>query len=285
MRPNARRSASANPLDLASAATNVPQNVSPAPVVSSASISNAGCSKPFAIYVRATATRAQRDDHVGIAEVSHGIDDTAACSGNCRQFALIDDQDVDVGEQLRWQYARRRRIEDDAHPGVVGGTRPGGDGLQRRFQLQEQVRDIRKVWQVLGSQQAFAPGATVIAFSASSDRQMKATPVASFATRMICASTPASRNERSSGTANASEPSASNMRVWAPPARAQATAWLAPLPPGKVMKLLRARSRPAQGCGKRGPRSRDLPIPRQGQCCVGSCMLRRQRGKCRVRRT
>src|SRR6185436_18426310 len=86
---------------------------------------------------------------------------------------------------------------------------------------------------------ALAPGATVMAFSALSARQMSATPLAACATRTMCSTTPASRRDFSIKGANASSPSASTMRVATPPARAQATAWFAPLPPGTI-----ARSRP-----------------------------------------
>src|SRR6185436_9176079 len=87
---------------------------------------------------------------------------------------------------------------------------------------------------------ALAPGATVIAFSALSARQMSATPLAACATRVMCSATPASRSDFSISGAKASSPNASTMRVATPPASAQATAWFAPLPPGTI-----ASSRPS----------------------------------------
>ena len=66
----------------------------------------------------------------------------------------------------------------------------------------------------------FAPGATVMAFSASSDTEMKAAPVLLFGSITRCIQTPAFDNESSIGSANQSSPNASNISVVAPPARA-----------------------------------------------------------------
>jgi hypothetical protein len=69
-----------------------------------------------------------------------------------------------------------------------------------------------------------APGATVIAFSALSARQISATPLAACATRTMWSVTPASRSDCSISGANASSPSARTICVAQPPARAHATA-------------------------------------------------------------
>ncbi len=109
----------------------------------------------------------------------------------------------------------------------------------------------------IGCRAMLAPGATVMAFSASSDRQMKAVPVGSCASRTTCSRTPASPSEASIGLAKSSSPRASSMRVSAPPARAQATAWLAPLPPGKVRNWRPSTVSPGAGtCAARTTKSR-----------------------------
>jgi hypothetical protein len=77
---------------------------------------------------------------------------------------------------------------------------------------------------------AFTPEFTTIVFSAFASTVMSAVPV-SPAVMRVASVTPAPRRLlRSSAPASSSPSSATN--VVAAPARAAATAWLAPLPPG-----------------------------------------------------
>ena len=102
-----------------------------------------------------------------------------------------------------------------------------------------------------------APGATVMAFSALSDTQINAVPVGSLSSRTMCRSTSAALSDASIGTAKLSRPSASNIAVGTPPARAHAIAWLAPLPPANVRKLPPSTVSPGAGmCGARTTKSR-----------------------------
>ncbi len=72
---------------------------------------------------------------------------------------------------------------------------------------------------------------TAIVVSPSASTVISATPVGSSDTTRS-SSTPAARSPASASSANASRPTAATRRTSAP-SRAQASAWFAPLPPGK----------------------------------------------------
>jgi hypothetical protein len=82
---------------------------------------------------------------------------------------------------------------------------------------------------------AFAPGATAIWFCPASSTVISATPDGPGATRSSAMSTPASPSPARNASPNPSVPTAPR-NVHGAPARATATAWLAPLPPGAVVK-------------------------------------------------
>ena len=82
----------------------------------------------------------------------------------------------------------------------------------------------------------FAPGATVIMFSPAWSTVIIAIPVGTpAATRTPVSSTPSARSACRSAAPNSSSPTQPTIAMVmpaAPPSRAAATAWLAPLPPG-----------------------------------------------------
>ena len=79
----------------------------------------------------------------------------------------------------------------------------------------------------------FAPGMTAMTFSPPASTRISATPVGPSAARTAERSTPPCLSRASASSANSSVPTAPTMRT-AAPARAAASAWLAPLPPGAV---------------------------------------------------
>lgn len=85
-----------------------------------------------------------------------------------------------------------------------------------------------------GRRRMLAPGATTIMFWPAASTVMKATPVAApGSVRTRATSIPSRRRPESCCTPNASAPT-HPIIVTAAPSRAAATAWFAPLPPGKV---------------------------------------------------
>jgi hypothetical protein len=81
----------------------------------------------------------------------------------------------------------------------------------------------------------FAPGVTTIAFSPAASTMITATPDPPYTTRRWPVSTPDAVSLARSVTPNESEPIAPRNEQRAP-ARVAAIAWLAPFPPGTVVK-------------------------------------------------
>ena len=111
------------PLPWSSAATSTPQKVSPAPVVSTGRTGKAGCTRC------SPSTRAQQPRAPSVTTTTG----TCSCcnpsamralpAGDAGQFALVDDQDVDMAQQVGVQCLRGRGVEH--HPHARGARRPG----------------------------------------------------------------------------------------------------------------------------------------------------------------
>ena len=98
-----------------------------------------------------------------------------------------------------------------------------------------------------GSSRLFAPGATTIWFSPDGATEISATPVGASASIMQRSrSTPPSRSSTSASSAVASSPTHAISLTFAP-SRCAASAWFAPLPPGKRLNLAPVTVSPAAG--------------------------------------
>ena len=97
-----------------------------------------------------------------------------------------------------------------------------------------------------GSTEAFAPAITAMTFSPSACTRISAVPVLAWVSATLVRSTPPASSRARASLANASLPTAPISRV-APPARAAAKAWLAPLPPGAVLKRSPGTVSPGRG--------------------------------------
>ena len=207
-----------------------PMSASPAPVLSTAVAGNGASSVPAGS--RRTPRRPSVRTTAGGCSPPSAASSVSLTTATSKR-ATSDAGSLPAGAGLMIAVARPARAAASVPSTAAGGASPW-------------VSQTAASTMGGGAIRALAPGMATITFSLVSSTRIRATPVGSPVRATSETPTPASASAASTWSPWASRPQAPKKRTGAP-ARAAATAWFAPLPPGAYARRLPSTVSPGRG--------------------------------------